>query len=79
MLDIYSEEDMLVCLNLDLGLCSTVWHGNKQVVRVGSISFAAMDETEFERFYSRCVDVILEKYLRGTSRQDLLDEIASLK
>lgn len=79
MLDIYSEEDMLTCLKLDLGLSSTVWHGSRQVVRAGSISFAAMDNTEFEQFYQRCIDVILEKYLRGTSRQDLLDEIASFK
>lgn len=79
MLDIFSEEDMLVSLKLDLGYATTFWHGNRQVVRLESISFASMDETEFERFYQRSIDIILEKYLRGTSRQDLLDEIARFK
>lgn len=79
MLNIHSEEDMLTCLKLDLGLAAVVYHGGRQIVRPGSISFAAMDNTEFERFYQRCVDIILHTYLRGTDRQELLDEIANFK
>lgn len=79
MLHIYSEEELLTCLKIDLGLFSTVWHGNKEVVKVGSISFAAMDNAEFERFYDRCIDIILDRYLRGTDRLDLIENIERFK
>jgi len=75
MLGIRSEEDMLDCLKIDLGLFRTVWHGGRPVVRLGSISFAAMDNNEFEKFYNRCVTLILDKYLSGTDRQALKEEI----
>lgn len=75
MLGIRSEEDMLDCLKIDLGLFKTVWHGGRQVVRLGSISFAAMDNTEFEKFYNRSISLILNKYLQGTTRKELLEEV----
>jgi hypothetical protein len=43
-----------------------------------SISFANMDQTEFERVYSAVADVILQKVLRNYTRADLdrvVDEI----
>lgn len=73
--NIYSEEDMLLSLKLDLGISKIVRIGEHDVFREGSISFAKMDEVEFEGFYHRCINMILHKYLRGTDRQDLLDEI----
>ena len=76
---IFTEEDMLDCLKVDLGLYTTVWHGGKQIIKTGSISFAKMDESEFERFFQRSVDVILRIYLRGTDRQALIDEIDNFK
>lgn len=79
MMSVYSESDMLDCLKLDLGLFSTVYHGGRQIVKLGSISFAAMDNTEFEQFYNRSVDIILHTYLRGTDRQALLDEVERFK
>lgn len=79
MLNIRSEEDMLTCIKLDLGYASTVWYGTKQVVIPKSISFAAMDQTEFEQFYNRAVDMVLGLYLRGTNKQDLLEEIENFK
>ena len=78
-LNIYSEEDMRTCLKMDLGLYSIVRLGFREYINPQSISFAAMDETEFERFYHRCIDIILRLYLRGTDRQDLLDEIERFK
>lgn len=78
-LNIYSEEDMLLSLKIDLGLCSTVRYGFREVIKAGSISFAAMDESAFERFYNRCIDVILHRYLQGTDRRALLDEIERFK
>ncbi len=79
MLDIYTVDDMVSCLKIELGLFSTVWHGGRQLVKVGSISFAEMDETSFKQFYDRCIDVILGKYLRGTTRQEILDEVEGFK
>ena len=74
-LGICDEEDMLNCLKLDLGMFTTAWYDHTQVVKLSSISFANMDETEFQRFYNRCIELILRSYLRGVSREDLLEEI----
>lgn len=41
-----------------------------------SISFAAMDQTEFDRFFSRCVDVIVTDW--GIKRPDVLAQVAEL-
>jgi len=75
MLSIRSEEDMLDCMKIDLGLYSSAWHGGRQVVKPGSISFAKMDETEFEKFYGRAVDMVLSLYLAGTNKEELLEEV----
>ncbi len=79
MLNIRSEEDMLDAYKLELGLYTLVWHGRRPVVKLGSISFAAMDETEFQKFYNRCVDITLTTFLRGLSRQDLIEEVEQFK
>lgn len=76
---IFTEEDMLDCLKVDLGLYTTVLHGGKQIIKTGSISFAKMDESEFERFFQRSVDVILRIYLSGTDRHALIEEIDKFK
>lgn len=78
-MQIYSEEDMLDCLKIDLGLYTTVYHGGKPLLKTGSISFAKMDQSEFEQFFSRSVDIILGVYLRGTDRQALLEEVNNFK
>lgn len=77
--NIYSEEDMLDALKVDLGLYNIVYVGGKQLVKVGSISFAKMDNTEFERFYNRSIDIVLNKYMNGTERFDLIEEINRFK
>ena len=74
-MQIFTEEDLLDCLKIDLGLFTTRWHGGRQIVKTGSISFAKMDNTEFEKFFSRSVDAILRIYLRGTDRQALIEEV----
>lgn len=79
MLNIHSETDMLTLLKLDLGYAHTVYYGTKQVVIVDSIAFASMDQFEFERFYDRAVDVVLNLYLRGTQKQDLIDNLLNFK
>lgn len=74
---IYTEDDLLTCLKLDLGLASVITYNGENVVKVGSISFNAMDESTFEKFYRGAVEIILHKYLAGTDRQALLDEVAN--
>lgn len=76
---IFTEEDLLDCLKIDLGLFTTRWHGGRQIVKTGSISFAKMDNTEFEKFFARSVDAILRIYLRGTDRQALIEEVENYK
>lgn len=78
-MQIFTEEDMLDCLKVELGLYTTVLHGGKQIIKTGSISFAKMDESEFECFFQRSVDVILRIYLRGTDRQAIIEEIDNFK
>ena len=78
-MQIFTEEDLLDCLKIDLGLFTTRWHGGRQIVKTGSISFAKMDNTEFEKFFARSVDAILRIYLRGTDRQALVEEVENYK
>lgn len=78
-MQIFTEEDLLDCLKIDLGLFTTRWHDGRQIVKTGSISFAKMDNTEFEKFFSRSVDAILRIYLRGTDRQALIEEVENYK
>lgn len=78
-LNVYSVDDMLICLKFELGLFTIIHFGGREFINPGSISFSAMDETEFEAFYHRCIDIILHCYLRGTDREDLLDEIEKFK
>lgn len=40
-----------------------------------SISFAAMDQPEFERLYNACIQVILDRVLTGHTQKDLEDQI----
>lgn len=79
MLNINDEKDMLILLKLDLGYAHTVWYGTRQVVIADSIAFASMDQYEFERFYKRAVDIVLNLYLRGTTRQEIIDELVNFK
>ena len=78
-LGVHSEEDMLTSMKLDLGLADIVYINGRPIVKTGSISFASMDNTEFEQFYNRCVDLVLKRYLCGTDKQALLDEIINFK
>lgn len=79
MLSVRNEEDMLTLFKLDLGLFSTSWHCGRNVVKLDSISFAKMDETEFQKFYDRCIDLVLSSYLRGTDKQSLIEEVERFK
>ncbi len=42
-----------------------------------SISFASMDETEFNVFYNKAVNIVLKYFIPDTTREELENEVAS--
>ena len=78
--NVRSENDMLRRFKHDLGYySSTVNDFGEREIEYRSISFAAMDEEEFERFYNGSVNLVLDKYIRGLEREDLLTEVEHFK
>ncbi|MCD8312648.1 MAG: hypothetical protein LUC24_00630 [Bacteroidales bacterium] len=72
----WDEEGMLRKFKRDLGYY-TVWYnerGEREIEYV-SIAFERMDQWEFERFYGRCVDLVLRDYLPDLNREDLVENI----
>ena len=77
---VHNEEDMLRRFKRDLGYFKTSLNelGEKEI-EYQSISFSAMEQHEFERFYNQCIDLVLYKYLKGIDKEDLITEIANFK
>lgn len=78
-LEVHSEHDMLNRIKYDLGMYDILKIGGDTAIRFRSISFPSMDNTEFERFYNLTLDLVLTKYLRGNTREELLDEINNFR
>ena len=38
-----------------------------------------MEQHEFERFYNQCIDLVLNKYIKGIDKDDLITEIEEFK
>ncbi len=78
--NIRNEEDMLRRFKRDLGYyTSTLNERGEREIEYKSISFAAMEQHEFERFYNQCVDLVLYSYIKGLEIEDLETEIANFK
>jgi hypothetical protein len=45
--------------------------GGRITYEAKSISFASMDEIEFQEFYSKAIDVILKYFLKGANKEEL--------
>ena len=77
---VHNEEDMLCRFKRDLGYFKTSLNerGEKEI-EYQSISFSAMEQHEFERFYNQCIDLVLYKYLKGIDKEDLITEIENFK
>lgn len=75
-----NEEDMLRRFKRDLGYFKTSLNerGEKEI-EYKSISFSAMEQHEFERFYNQCIDLVLYKYIKGIDKEDLITEIEHFK
>lgn len=75
--DIYpTRTSFRAALSAALGFGETVKLGDGRTIIVPhSISFAKMDQTEFEAFYDRAVELILTRIVPGVGRADLAREV----
>lgn len=73
--NIWTVEDLKFALKLDLGYAAVVCLCGKTVIKEQSLAFDKMDETEFDKFYRKALDVICRKYLRGVDKQALDEEL----
>lgn len=74
--DAYKSVDALLAVcKLGIGHVDVIQTRQGEVRLPKSISFAAMDNTEFSDFYDRAVNWMLEEVIPGLRRQDLDEEI----
>ena len=77
---VHNEEDMLRLFKRDLGYyTSAINERGEREIEYQSISFSAMEQHEFERFYNQCIDLVLHKYIKGIDKEDLITEIENFK
>lgn len=78
--NIRNEYDMLRRFKRDLGyFTNTINEYGEHEIEYLSISFAAMEQHEFEQFYNQCINLVLFKYIKGIDKQDLITEIENFK
>ncbi|MDP1774239.1 MAG: DUF1367 family protein [Methylobacter sp.] len=66
-LERFREEIIIACGYWDLGLDKK----NRVIQVAKSISFAKMDQIQFEQLFSKAIDVILADYLPNYDREDM--------
>jgi len=69
-------ESVLNVFKVELDHCDTIFMEDLVVKIPKSISFAAMDEIEFDAFYNRAVEFALTEFLPSVTRAEL-DEYVS--
>lgn len=72
---IFSVESMLNSVKVDLGHYDVVRLAGRELIKPRSISFASMSDDEFQKFYDLTVTDVLNNYLKGTNREDLIQEV----
>jgi hypothetical protein len=72
-----SIDDLLDVCKLRTGHVKTIATKIGEVQIPKSISFASMDQTEFEAFYTRAVDWVCTEVVPGLERRDLDEEVAN--
>ena len=70
-----SIDDLLELTKLRTGHCHTVLTKAGEVKITDSISFAAMDDTEFANFYDRACAWVINEVVPGLDRHDLDEEV----
>ncbi len=71
-----SVDEMRAAITVYIGHCTEQTLRDGTAVRVPkSISFASMDQTAFEEFYERVLDVVAEKIIPGIDTPALKQEV----
>jgi hypothetical protein len=75
-----STENVLDALKVASGHVETIIHPitGEVYLKPKSIAFENMDESEFNRFFDRCVWIVCERWFNGMHEDDLRQEIYSL-
>ena len=74
-LRITTTNRLLDVLKIRMGFYDIVQIDGRNVLELHSISFAKMDEYAFGKFYDQAVTEILSFFLKGTDRNELLQEV----
>ena len=73
-----TPEDLLSVLKVAAGHYTSVPTADGEIRVPNSVSFSAMDQTEFERFWDRVVTVVCEQIVPGMDREDLERELMGM-
>ena len=75
-----SVEDLLAALKSAVGHCTLIdaRDGGTRIAVPKSISFAKMDQAEFDAFYEKCLDVVARYFLPGVESDALRAEVEDL-
>ena len=74
-----SVENLNDAIKLALGYCDQIiLPDGKCALKVKSIAFESMDQTAFEDFYSRAVDVIVTQLVPHLNREDLERQVLEM-
>ena len=72
----YNTDQLLLMIKLRMGhFDSFITPGGKTLYKPKSISFSKMDNDEFERFYQKTMQVILNDFLRGSNEKELQNQV----
>ena len=70
---------MAAALKVACGICQTfVLKNGEKVYIPGSISFAKMQQPEFDAYYSNAIEVVCKHFLPGVKSEDLKAEIEQI-
>jgi len=72
---ITTTEDLLFVIKILMGHVDRILIDGQIHERPKSISFAKMDQAEFQDFYQRTIDLVLKHFLSGVNREQLEDEV----
>lgn len=71
-----TQEQLLVAIKITAGECDTYVLGDGRVAFVPrSIAFENMEQTAFEDFYDRVIDIVTTKIIPGMKKSDLKREL----
>lgn len=72
---LYAPEDLNKLVKYFLGYADLIKVGELQYLQERSIAFDKMDESEFETFYKRAVQLIRDTFLQGVTDEQIQEEL----